>query len=256
MESIVVQSYFSHVPGELSKLWNVGSVARIRRYHNLRHITLLSTILGSIQYFGTLPFMLHRLFIRFVQPFVFGGLVLLWTIVISSPIYITLMSLMLTIVVAIGVYKYIYGVASSNKLTPITPIVDEGLKEINNGSESEDRDVKLDDHEGQIHLDLNDFLQARDDKDSSDESSNVHNNDISSDAISESSNDGRITIIGFASDDDYGCDKVIDDDNDDDNDEVSSLNSSHESGLVDSIHSSSFMASSSRDSMEDQSNDI
>jgi hypothetical protein len=176
MESIVVQSYFSHLPGEISKLWNVGSVARIRRHRNLRHITLLSAILGSLQYFGTLPFMLHRVFVRFVQPFLFGGLVLLWTIVISSPIYIALMSLMLTIVVAFGVYKYIYGMASSNKLTPITPIVDEGPKETNDGSEIVVRDIELEDHEIHIHLDLNDFLQARDDKDSSDESSNVHYN--------------------------------------------------------------------------------
>jgi hypothetical protein len=280
MESIVVQSYFSHVPGELSKLWNVGSVARIRSYHNLRHITLLATILGSIQYFGTLPFMLHRVFVRFVQPFLFGGLVLLWTIVISSPIYIALMSLMLTIVVAFGVYKYIYGMASSNKLTPITPIVDEGPKETNDGSEIVVGDIELEDHEVLIHLDLNDFQQARDDKDSSDESSNVHYNDISSDAISESSNDGKITIIGVSSDDDYGSDKVIDDDNDDDDDKHddkyydndgnndgcdddydnddkgSCLNTRLEIGLVDSIHSSGFMVLSSKDSVEEQSDDI
>ncbi len=92
----------------------------------------------------------------------------------------------------------------------------------------------------------------------SDESSNVHYNDISSDAFSESSNDGKITIIGVSSDDDYGSDKVIDydDDNDDNYDKGSCLNSSLESGLVDSIHSSGSMASSSRDSVEDQSNDI
>jgi len=152
--------------------------------------------------------------------------------------------------VAFGVYKYIYGVASSNKLTPITPIVDEGLKEINNGSEIEDRDVKLEGHKLQIHLDLNDFLQARDDKDSSDESSNVYYNDISSDAISESSNDGKITIIGVSSDDDYGSDKVIDDDDGND-DKGSCLNTRLEIGLVDSIHSSGFIVLSSKDSVEE-----
>jgi hypothetical protein len=184
IESIVVQSYFSHVPGELSKLWNVGSVARIRSYHNLRHITLLSTILGSIQYFGTLPFMLHRVFVRFVQPFLFGGLVLLWTIVISSPIYIALMSLMLTIVVAFGVYKYIYGMALSNKLTPITPIVDEGVQELScenqlkNDSDNVDDSDYFDDGYNPIvtAVDMNDFQPIKDDEgsDSESDSSNDH----------------------------------------------------------------------------------
>jgi len=191
------------------------------------------------------------------------------------------MSLMLTIVVAFGMYKYIYGMASSNKLTPITPIVDEGLKEINDGSEIVVRDIELEDHEILIHLDLNDFQQARDDKDSSDESSNVHYNDISSDAFSESSIDGKITIIGVSSDDDYESDKVIDDDNYDDDDDKhddkyydndgnndgcdddydnddkgSCLNTRLEIGLVDSIHSSGFMVLSSKDSVEEQSDDI
>ena len=184
MESIVVQSYFSHVPGELSKLWNVGSVARIRRYHNLRHITLLSTILGSLQYFGTLPFMLHRLFIRFVQPFVFGGLVLLWKIIMSSPIYVALMSFMLTIVVAFCVYKYIYGVASSNNLTPITPIIDEGVQELSCENHLKTDSVNDDDSDycdyGDnpivITVDMNDFQPIKDDKgsDSESDSSNDH----------------------------------------------------------------------------------
>ena len=173
--------------------------------------------------------------------------------------------------------------ALSNKLTPITPIVDEGPKETNDGSEIVVRDIELEDHEIHIHLDLNDFQQARDDKNSSDESSNVHYNDISSDAISESSNDGKITIIGISSDDDYGSDKVIDDDNYDDDDDDdkhddkyydndgnndgcdddydnadkgSCLNTRLEIGLVDSIHLSGFMVLSSKDSVEEQSDDI
>ena len=148
------------------------------------------------------------------------------------------MSLLLTIVVAFVVYKYFYGASSSNKLTPITPIVDEGMKEMNDGSKIVDNDVELEDHPILIHLDLNDFLQVRDDKDSSDDSSSLHDNDISSDATSESSNDGKITIVGgVTSDDDYGSDKIIDDDDDDDDDDkYSSFNSSLESTVVDSIH--------------------
>jgi len=182
MESIVVQSYFSHIPGELSKLWNVGSVARIRRYHSLRRITVLTTLLSIFQYLGTAPFLLHRLFIRFVQPFVFGGLALFWTIIASSPVYIALMSLLLVIIVASCIYKYIYGSSSCipNNFSVITPIVDEqshGMMMMNGGLSSSDAvvDDNDDDHNHNdeaapiiVYLDLNDFQPMRDvdDKDS------------------------------------------------------------------------------------------
>jgi hypothetical protein len=138
MESIVVQSYFSHVPGELSKLWNVGSVARIRRYHNLQNVALLTTILSGIQYFGTAPFILHRLFIRFLEPFIFGGLVLLLSKIISNPLYIAIMSFVLVALVAYFIYLYMYGKSSKNKLSPITPIIDADTLKVINGSDEED----------------------------------------------------------------------------------------------------------------------
>jgi len=139
MESMFVQSYYSHIPGELSKLWNVGSVARIRKYHSLRHSTLLTTLLSMVQYIGTAPFVLHRLFIRFIQPFVFGGLVLFWTMIMSSPVYVALMSLMLALLVAYSMFKYYYGVSfSSSKLSVITPIIDQGNDEVYDISENMD----------------------------------------------------------------------------------------------------------------------
>ena len=194
MESIVVQSYFNHIPGELSKLWNVGSVARIRRYHNLRHITLLTIILGSIQYFGTLPLLLHRLFIRFVQPFVFGGLVLFWAIISSNSLYVALMSLVLGILVAFGVYKYFFSGSSSSKLSPITPIVDDGVKSIHD--EAEDNQIS-------VHLNLDDFQQLRDDKGSSNDSSiskiDLDINECSNEAASEKNSN---SISNFSDKDD------------------------------------------------------
>jgi hypothetical protein len=207
MESIVVQSYFSHIPGELSKLWNVGSVARIRRYHSLRRITVLTTLLSIFQYLGTAPFLLHRLFIRFIQPFVFGGLVLLWSIIASSPIYIALMSLVLVIIFAFCVYKYIYGSSSSvsNNLSVITPLVDEqshGMMMMNGGLSSSDAVVEDDDDDDDhtdeaapivVYLDLNDFQPKRDDDDK--DSAGSKSGDVSSDCadvVRELSSSGSI----------------------------------------------------------------
>jgi hypothetical protein len=94
------------------------------------------------------------------------------------------MSLMLTIVVAFGVYKYIYGMASSNKLTPITPIVDERVQELScenqlkNDSDNDDDSDYFDDGYNPIvtTVDMSDFQPIKDDKgsDSESNSSNDH----------------------------------------------------------------------------------
>jgi hypothetical protein len=88
MESILVQAYYSHLPGELAKTWHVGTIARIQRRRNLRNTSLLASLLVALQYVGTAPFILHRMFIRFLQPFIFSGLVLLWNLIVSDPVYI------------------------------------------------------------------------------------------------------------------------------------------------------------------------
>ena len=242
MESIVVQSYFSHIPGELSKLWNVGSVARIRRYHNLRRITLLTTLLSMFQYLGTAPFLLHRLFIRFIQPFVFGGLALLWTIIVSSPVYIALMSLVIVIIIAFCIYKYIYGSSSSmsNNLSLITPVVDDHHSQGGGGgghlSSSSSDAIVTDDHYNDdedypiiVHLDLNEFQSVRDDDDGGDDKDSVGSQSgggASSDSIdieelsnNSSSNSviNSINIEGMSFTVDSTTGSVMrDDDNDDD----------------------------------------
>jgi len=192
MESILIQSYFSHLPGELSKLWNVGSVARIRRYHSLRNITLLTTILSLVQYFATAPFILHRLLIRFMQPFVFGGLVLLWSMIISSPVYVALMSCALAILIAYSIYKYLYGATSSNELSSITPVVDDmKMKEIRVSDDV--MDVDHDVHPVIVSLDDSEFQQAKDDQDSSSESSyfyDIVDVDLMSDAVDDDGSSG------------------------------------------------------------------
>ena len=92
MESILVQSFFSHVPGELSKKWQVGVIARIHRYYRLRNVTILTTVLSGLQLLGTAPFIVHRMFVRSPSPFVFSALVLLLLLIASSPVFMALAS--------------------------------------------------------------------------------------------------------------------------------------------------------------------
>jgi hypothetical protein len=106
MESILVQAYATHLPGELARKWQVGSIARSHRHDRLRNVTLLSAMFGIMQYLGTAPFVLHRMFIRFVQPFVFSGLVLLWRLIASDPIYLIIAGGVLALSAALLVRKY------------------------------------------------------------------------------------------------------------------------------------------------------
>lgn len=150
------------------------------------------------------------------------------------------MSLMLTIVVAFCFYKYIFSVASSNNLTPITPIVDEGVNEssrenqLKNDSDSDDDSDYFDDGYNPIVItvDMNDFQPIKDDKDS--------------DSESDSSNDH------FDTDRDKDSEK-----NDDTKDKSNSDNSIGSREISDSSslsvfdHSSLFMSEEDNDTISD-----
>ena len=133
MESILIQSYFNHVPGELAKMWQVGTIARIHRYQNFRSFTLLATLLSTIQVMATAPFIFHRLVVRFLQPVVLSVIALIVNGIISSPIYITLTALIIAGMLGYCVYRY-YKSDNEMKLSPISAIIDEKIKENNENS--------------------------------------------------------------------------------------------------------------------------
>jgi hypothetical protein len=121
MESILVQAYTTHLPGELARKWQVGSVARAQRYQRLRRVTLLGSVMAALQYLGTAPFVMQRLFIRFVQPFAFSALVLMWKLIISDTVYIIVAVVVLVAAIAYGVYKYNIDRANDH-VKQVTPI--------------------------------------------------------------------------------------------------------------------------------------
>jgi hypothetical protein len=106
MESILVQAYTTHLPGELARKWQVGAIARNQRMQRLRHATLLGSMLAVLQHLGTAPFIVQRMFIRFVQPFFFSGLVLLWSLIVSNPIYIIVAAILTAAFLAYCAYRY------------------------------------------------------------------------------------------------------------------------------------------------------
>ena len=107
VESMIVQSYHSHLPGEISKKWLLGANARITRYNrSLRQISLLSSLVVALQRVGTAPFLLQRVLVRFTQPLFLTGLIILWYTAGSSPLYISLFVGVIAIGFVVVLYKY------------------------------------------------------------------------------------------------------------------------------------------------------
>jgi len=86
----------------------VGSIARSRRYQVLRHAGVLALGLSVLQYMGTAPFIVHRMFIRFLQPFVFSGFVLLWLLASSNPVSLAVSSFVVAAIIGTIVYRWFY----------------------------------------------------------------------------------------------------------------------------------------------------
>jgi hypothetical protein len=91
LESLLVKSYHSHLPGELCKTWPHYMQSRLNLEQDqsrgilgrfpvwaMRIIALaLATMTALVQWSGTLSFAYQRVFIRVIQPMVFSGLTML-----------------------------------------------------------------------------------------------------------------------------------------------------------------------------------
>jgi hypothetical protein len=122
MESILVQAYVSHLPGELAKTWQGGSHSNMARIQRGRTLRSAASVILMLQYIGTAPFIVHRLFIRFVQPLFFSGLVMLWLLAISNVVYLAVVCAIAAAVIAFAVYRscHVDGVTPS-ELRGIAP---------------------------------------------------------------------------------------------------------------------------------------
>jgi hypothetical protein len=219
MESIVIQSYFNHIPGELSKLWKNNNYNRIRQNnHNniwINNIRSLTTIFSLLQYFGTLPIILHKLFIRFIQPFLFGGLTLIWSIIITNTLYIIITCSLFFILIACSIYQYIRSVStkSSNNLCLITPMINEVHDK--NVVIVNDVDLLRNEIIPIIHLDMREF-DVKQDNSGSDDDYNIDYDD--DEAVSEDDDDED------DKEDEEDDDEEEEDDDDDDEKSFDNIN--------------------------------
>lgn len=123
MESIIVRSYHSHVPGEIAKKWHMGSIARIERHENMRHAGALAGVLYFMQYIATTPFMFQRMMIRFVQPFFLTGIITLYQAAATNTLSITLTVVLIVLLVGLLIANHFRNKNKKNSTErPVTPV--------------------------------------------------------------------------------------------------------------------------------------
>eukprot|EP00597_Dinobryon_sp_UTEXLB2267_P010249 CAMPEP_0170104498 /NCGR_PEP_ID=MMETSP0020_2-20130122/4173_1 /TAXON_ID=98059 /ORGANISM="Dinobryon sp., Strain UTEXLB2267" /LENGTH=1127 /DNA_ID=CAMNT_0010328363 /DNA_START=712 /DNA_END=4092 /DNA_ORIENTATION=+ len=122
MESIIIQTYSNHLPGELAKKWtSVGFMNRMTTRHNHRSNNIIGisavfvAVLSLMQYAATAPYMFQRMFVRFCQPFLLSGIIVLFYAVIRSPIYIAIFLAVMVSLVVLVIYNYCYHVSLQSK---------------------------------------------------------------------------------------------------------------------------------------------
>ncbi len=107
IESMIIQSYHSYLPGVLSRKWLIGinnTSTASERFFRIFSITSLTT--AMIQYVGSSPEVLQRVFIHSMQPLLLAGLLIMWLKIYHNPLYLSFLS----VFGLYYVFKYLKGI--------------------------------------------------------------------------------------------------------------------------------------------------
>ena len=108
MESMIIQSYLTQLPGESTKQWRMSPWQRFLSHIQTPHMgnmflrlsmTVFLTVFALLEYGATTPYLLQKMFVRFCQPFLVSGIMLAFYLVIESPLYIMLFFLSAMVVI-------------------------------------------------------------------------------------------------------------------------------------------------------------
>eukprot|EP01032_Pedospumella_encystans_P012590 gene12590-14558_t len=97
-------------------------------------------------YLGTAPFVIHRMFVRFLQPFVLSGLLLLWQFIMSNVIFIVITVFLGLMVLIYGLFRRYHEKKLLEKTQNVAPVAAEYLH--NTHTERDDREG----YTHQLHL--------------------------------------------------------------------------------------------------------
>ena len=119
MESSIIELYKAYLPGESGKLWHESHLKRAFdramapvtgeavQFVMQRWWCSLFFVLVVFDYCATVPYLLQRMSLRFIQSFFVSGIILLFYIVIDSPTFIAISFLALAGLIAVLFRKYL-----------------------------------------------------------------------------------------------------------------------------------------------------
>ena len=130
MESIIVRTFVTHLPGEISKKWRIDSISRFsalprpQRPSWVRLTAAFSLTFTLMKYLATAPSTLQRMFVRSAQPFFVSAIISTFYIVIESPVNIAIFCILFSACIAFILYSY-FKSSARKKLFSVEPIFEE-----------------------------------------------------------------------------------------------------------------------------------
>jgi len=150
----------------LSKKWQIGSNVRIQNYffpsfqfdsqststspsssRRWRSFAVVMVGMAILQSLAASPFFLQRMIVRFIQPFVLGGLMLMWVQVSGDPVNLTLFCVILSLFVGVIAYRYYIDQINSNHraASAVAPvIVEDDSQNLKKQGREKEKDEKED----------------------------------------------------------------------------------------------------------------
>ena len=162
LESAVVRTYHTIVPGELSKKWLLGPMKQVHRYNAMTHATVLSVVLLSIQRLATAPFMVQRVLLRVTQPIITIFLLIIGNVIMGDVLVLGVFCGVVVLVVAWFLLRYREAqLRDARQYLKVLPLMSPG------------KDRESDDEDGS------------DEEDEEDQNSNANENDQNVVAVEE-----------------------------------------------------------------------
>jgi hypothetical protein len=93
LESVIVRSYHSYSPGELSQKWRISHGTTFVSSDNrigsrARRMTFTGVLVGMLQYLGSVSISTQRFFIHGLQPVIMAGVAAVIGLILSDPWYV------------------------------------------------------------------------------------------------------------------------------------------------------------------------
>jgi len=122
MESVIVQSYHSYLPGEIGSAWRIHHSGRSTSFI-VRFTEAMSTsiFMQTLQRIGAMPGNIQRIIIHSIQPLLVSSFIILWMTMLREP-YIAIPIGLFLLYVAYRVYRDAVNhrhVAGANQIMPV-----------------------------------------------------------------------------------------------------------------------------------------